>query len=161
MARGLKPLPQSEWRPLDPALEMLRKIPAAVARVLAILLPALLLLGYGVKLWRRLSPVWATGRTAPRVAYRAQLDRLSDLAIRRRFGESREAFAARVGERSPTFQELTQRQVAARFAREPGAAQARTPRELLRAADGELSRAVPYRRRLLGVLKPFSWLTSR
>lgn len=161
MARGQKPLPQSEWRPLEPALELARKLPAMIARVLSVVVPLLLGLGYSVKLWRRLSPAWASGSAAPRVVYRAQLDRLSELRITRRFGESREAFAARVSATSPSFADLTHRHVAARFGREPGAGLGRNLRELMRTAALELARAVPWRRRLLGVLHPFSWLSSR
>jgi hypothetical protein len=129
--------------------------------VLALVVPLLLLLGYSTKLWRRLSPLWARGKAAPRVAYRAQLDRLSELSIRRRFGESREAFAERAAAHNPSFRDLTQSHVAARFARDPALSAANGPRELLRLAARELAGAVPYRRRLLGALNPFSWLASR
>jgi transglutaminase-like putative cysteine protease len=160
MARGQKPLPQSEWRPLEPALELARKLPAALARVLAVLVPLLLGLGYGVKLWRRLSPLWAGAGAAPRVAYRAQLDRLSELAITRRFGESRETFAARVAAHSPSFAGLTSRHVAACFG-PLGVRAAERPRELERAVQRELASSAPWYRRLLGVLHPYSWLASR
>jgi transglutaminase-like putative cysteine protease len=160
MARGERPLPQGEQKLLEPMVAAVRNLPRALARVLAVLLPALLLLGYGVKLWRRFAPVWASPRAAPRVAYRAELDRLSELRLRRRFGESREAFAARVAAQSPSFSALTQRHVAAHFAREQQLE--RGPlRTLALAVRRELARAVPLRRRLLGLLNPFSWLVSR
>jgi len=160
MARGQKPMPQSEWRPLDPAIELARKFTAALGRTLLILLPALLALGYAVKLWRRLSPSWASGAAAPRVAYRAQLDRLSEIALTRRFGESRESFAMRIADTSPSFAGLTRGHVAARFGPERVAAAAEL-RELERAAQRELARSVRWHRRLLGALHPYSWLASR
>jgi hypothetical protein len=94
------------------------------------------------------------------VAYRAELDRLSGLSIRRRFGESRETFAARVGAHSPSFVTLTTEHVGARFSREPRAGRAAL-RPLVAAVRRELARAVPFRRRLLGALNPFSWLAVR
>lgn len=163
LARGQKPMPQSEWRPLDPTIAALRMLPGAILNALLIGLPLLFALGYSVKAWRRLAPAWAGAASAPRAAYRAQLDRLSEVAITRRFGESREAFAARVARQSPSFARLTQGNVAARFGRPPAAGGDARPelRALARAVDEELARAVPYRRRLLGVLHPFSWLASR
>jgi protein-glutamine gamma-glutamyltransferase len=160
MARGQKPLPQSEWRPLDPAIELARKFSAAFGRALLILLPGLLVLGYAIKLWRRWSPAFASGVTAPRVAYRAQLDRLSELSIRRRFGESRESFAARIADKSPSFSQLTRGHVAAHFGPARAAAVVEL-RALARAAQRELAQSVPWHRRLLGALHPYSWLASR
>ena len=46
MARGQKPMPQSEWRPLEPALAMVRKLPGCIARTLLVFVPLLLVLGY-------------------------------------------------------------------------------------------------------------------
>jgi transglutaminase-like putative cysteine protease len=160
MARGEAPLPQGDQRLLEPAIAALRGLPMKIARALAVLIPALLLLGYAVKLWRRLAPRLASDVQAPRVVYRAQLDRLSDVALRRGYGESREAFATRVAQASPSFRALTALHVAARFGREQA-----TDRSALRALDrkvvSELTTHVPPRRRWLGSLRPFSWLASR
>jgi transglutaminase-like putative cysteine protease len=160
MARGQKPLPQSEWRPLDPAIAMAREFGYALGLALSGAVQLLLVLGYAVKLWRRWAPSWARGPSTARVAYRAQLDRLSEVAIRRRFGESRESFAARVSQTSPSFVGLTHGHVAARFGPERPAAPAEL-RELARAAERELARNVPWYRRLLGAMHPYSWLGSR
>jgi hypothetical protein len=160
MARGETPLPQGDQRLLEPTIAALRGLPMKIARALAVLIPALLLLGYAVKLWRRLAPRLASDQQAPRVVYRAQLDRLSDVALRRGYGESREAFATRVAEASPSFGALTALHVASRFGRERAA-----DRGALRALDrkviAELGARVPPRRRWLGTLRPFSWLVSR
>jgi hypothetical protein len=160
MARGERPLPQGEQKLFEPVAAAVRAMPAAILRALLVLVPALLFFGYSVKLWRRLSPAWASPRAAPRVAYRAELDRLSELSLRRRFGESREAFAERVAGHSPSFVALTREHVGARFAREPSIDRAQL-RPLALAVRGELARAATLRRRLLGALNPFSWLTSR
>ena len=160
MARGHKPLPQGEEKVFEPFVAAMHTLRLALTRTLLVLLPALLALGYLVKLWRRLSPLWAGAASAPRVSYRAELDRLSEARISRHFGESREAFAARLAARLPSFRSLTGAHVGARFG-----AQARLDQSGVRALSlavrRELARAVPLRRRLLGALHPFSWLASR
>jgi protein-glutamine gamma-glutamyltransferase len=159
MARGLKPMPQSEERPLQPILHAAARLRDAALRTLgAGLLIALVLLYMG-KLWRRLAPSFAS-RALPRVAYRAELDRLAEVALHRQHGETREAFAARVARLTPSFVRLTDRHLAAVFG---------VPREndlqelrVLRAAVArELSGGVSWWRRWLGVLTPWSWLRSR
>lgn len=160
MARGEKPLPQGEEKMLEPFVELARGLPALLGRTLLILLPSLLLFGYGVKLWRRLAPAWAPLASVVRVAYRADLDRLSELSLRRQTGESQEAFAVRVVAQSPSFGLLTREHVAAYFGRNPRAERPRL-RELSRAVRSELAGAINFRRRLLGALHPFSWLSSR
>jgi transglutaminase-like putative cysteine protease len=159
MARGLDPVPPSEQRPFEPVAAFVRDLPRLIGRTLAVLLPLILLLGYATKLWRRLSPHFARPAQAARLSYRAQLDRFSEVALTRRFGESREAFAARVAAAAPSFTALTRDHVGSRFGRTPA------PREavakLAEAARRELALAVPRGRRLLGLLNPFSWLRSR
>jgi hypothetical protein len=161
MARGGKPLPQGEDRPLEPMLAALRGLPQLIARIVGILVPALLILSYLIKLWRRLAPTFA-GRSAPRVAYRAALDRLSEVALRRQRGETREAFAARLASEAPlpSFSRLTGEHVRACF----GAGAMASPQELRAlswAVGRELGGSVPLFRRFRGVLDPFSWLRSR
>jgi protein-glutamine gamma-glutamyltransferase len=160
MARGATPLPQGDQRLLEPAIATLRGLPRLIARVLAVLLPALLLFGYAVKLWRRAAPRMVSDTAAARVVYRAQLDRLSDVALRREYGESREAFATRVAAASPSFGALTALHVAARFGRDEGA-QPPQLRDLGREVARELASHVSARRRWAGVLHPYSWLGSR
>jgi hypothetical protein len=160
MARGEKPMPQSEEKVLEPYAELARRLPALLGRALAVLVPSLVLLGFGVKSWRRLAPAWAPSGSFARVVYRAELDRLSELSIRRRYGESREAFAARVVAHSPSFESLTGDHVSAYFGRARELERPRL-RALSRAVRRELAAAVGLRRRLLGTLNPFSWLSSR
>ncbi|HMI94851.1 MAG TPA: transglutaminase domain-containing protein, partial [Polyangiales bacterium] len=160
MARGATPLPQGDQRLLEPAIATLRGLPRLIARVLAVLVPLLLLLGYAVKLWRRAAPRLASDSAAARVVYRAQLDRLSDVALRREYGESREAFATRVAATSPSFGALTALHVAARFGRAADAPRAQL-HSLERDVARELASRVPAGRRWAGVLNPYSWLGSR
>jgi hypothetical protein len=114
---------------------------------------------YAVKVWRRTTPRFAAA-ALPRVAYRAELDRLSEVALRRRFGETREAFARRIAAASPSFERLTDRHLAARFADKPTL----DPVELhglRRAVAQEVRQSVPWWKRWLGVLTPWSWIQSR
>lgn len=74
-----------------------------------------LLLLYGIVLWRLYCPMWAATKHRPRVGYRAALDLLSQLGLRRRYGETREQFAVRVKGRFPAFEKITNMHLAARF----------------------------------------------
>ena len=159
MARGLKPLPQSEDRPLEPLILAAQALRKWLARGFVVGGAVLLLLLYVIKLWRRVSPAFA-GRGLPRVIYRADLDRLAELSVRRDFGETREAFARRIAELSPSFVELTERHLAARFARDR-AVDPRQLRSLSRAVARELRAGVSWWRRWLGALLPWSWILSR
>jgi len=157
MARGMKPMPQGEESVLAPLTDRAARALRVLATALSWLVPGLLLLGYGVKLWRRAAPSWSSGKSAPRVVYRAALDRLHDAALGRDFGESREAFARRIEAVSPSFRALTAHHVAARFGHEPSAPREEL-HELATRVRRELSAHVPRGRRLLGSLNPFSWL---
>lgn len=159
LARGLRTVPPGQ--PADECEGGEPRLPVP-PWVLALLLIAAALVGLQlVKLWRRWAPRFASPEAQPRVAYRAALDRLSEVRLRRERGESREAFAARVGDQVPSFVALTRVHVGAAFgSRRSKQEAARLPRAL-DALDAELARSVPPGRRWLGRLKPWSWLTSR
>jgi hypothetical protein len=159
MARGLKPLPQSENRPLEPLIATAQLLRLWVSRGVVFGGALLLLLLYAVKLWRRALPVFARSHL-PRLAYRAELDRLAEVSIRRDFGETREAFARRIGEISPSFALLTEQHLAAKFARSQ-TIDGRQVRTLSRAVAQELRGGVSWWRRFLGALVPWTWLLSR
>ncbi|MCB9794916.1 MAG: transglutaminase family protein [Alphaproteobacteria bacterium] len=112
---------------------------------------------WGVKLWRRLTPAFASTKSAPRLSYRAALDRLSEQGLRRAEGETRERFARRVTPVSSSFRKLTDLHLRAALGA-PGRASA--PKAELRAAEAavslELRQATPTWRWLLGLLNPFS-----
>ncbi len=139
--------PGARWTPADLG-----------ARVRQLLL-GLLALGFALKWWRRLVPWVAPAAARPRLFYRAALDRLSELGERRRFGETREAFALRQTSRAPSFPQLTEVHLRAAFGGGAGVA----PENLLDVARGlrqELS-VTPLWRRLLGGLDPTAWMRSR
>jgi transglutaminase-like putative cysteine protease len=117
-------------------------------------------LGFAVKLWRRLRPRFAGPKTWPRVAYRAELDRLAEVSLRRARGESREAFARRVGQTAPSFAALTAVHVGAAFGSRAMREEASRLRGKVRVGR-ELRASVPWWRRVAGLLFPFSWFLSR
>ena len=157
LARGLEPMPIEPETPLVQQIEsFIDWMRIALSGLLAfVVLSALALLaGKG---WRRLAPRFAGPGDLPRVAYRAELDRLSEVGLRRRRGESREAFATRLAGPLPALTPLTRAHVGAAFGSR------RTPdlgphRSALRT---QLRAAVPLWRRLLGALDPFSWVLTR
>lgn len=163
MARGLDPVPPAEHRPFEPVARLARNLPGHVGRALGVLIPTLLLLGYLIKLWRRFAPRLVGAPSRRRTAYRAQLDRLSEVSLVREFGESHEAFARRLSSRVPSFGELTADHVAASFG-STEAREATDPARVRALSAGvlrELGRLVSLRRRLVGVLNPYSWLRTR
>lgn len=158
LARGASPIPLSATD-LPKLKELARRISLTSATWLFALLTLVLLVLYLVKLWRRLAPTWAPAAALPRVAYRAELDRMGELAVRRARGESREAFAHRVRDRFPSFEPLTRAHLAAAF----GGHEADPLR--LRDEAAKLRRDIrsvfPFWKRFLGLLTPWSWLRSK
>lgn len=133
---------------------------SAVLRGLLWLVAALIGLGWGVKLYRALVPKVASPLKRYRLTYRAALDRLAEIGLRRRFGESRERFAERTAALSPAFDELTREHLRSAL----GSRRVAPPSRLdeLRGAMGrELAGQVPRWRRLVGAARPFTWLRVR
>lgn len=130
-----------------------------------ILLAALAL--YIAKVWRRFVPSIAAARSLPRVGYRAALDMLAEVGLVREFGETREAFAERAAKAAPSFREITEMHVAARFRDPSTPAEKRT--ELVRVVwmpalarlRSELRAATTTSRRVVGALNPASFFASR
>jgi len=122
---------------------------------------------YAIKLWRRIIPGFAKPRHLPRVGYRKALDLLAEVGLRREMGESREAFAARVEARIPSFQRITSLHLSARLgdpARAPeGHPWGQRPvwHEALATLRGELPAVAPMWRRALGLIHPAAWLDAR
>lgn len=163
MARGLKPLPQSEDRPLDPLIQTAQLLRTWLTRGTGAAIVLAIVLLYAIKLWRWAAPYFVTA-SLPRVAYRAELDRLSELTLRREFGETREHFAGRMAALSPSFARLTTLHLAAKFAppdAQGGEFDPQTVRSLARDVARELEGGVSWWRRWLGALWPWSWLLSR
>jgi hypothetical protein len=94
------------------------------------------------------------------VAYRAALDRLSELGLRRVPGETRERFAERLEPRAPSLAPLTREHVGRAF----GAHRLVPPAEMRRLASqavAETVRGAPWWRVALGWIDPLSWLFTR
>lgn len=161
MLRGLRPLPPDGTEPGRPISEIVASIRNLLTIGLVGLAVLAIALGYAIKLWRRIVPRFVGPPTLPRVAYRAALDVLSECGVVREWGESREAFAWRVGDRAPSFLGLTMHHTAAVW----GGRWAERPADEIRAAlvrlSKDMARSVPWWRRALGVLHPWSWWLSR
>jgi transglutaminase-like putative cysteine protease len=126
-----------------------------------------LLLLYVAKIWRRLAPSFAGQIAMPRVAYRAAIDMLTDVGVTRRYGETREAFARRVGRQAPSLGNLTSMHVAAKMGN-PKVPMPQRPEferrrwELgLAGLRGELPHSIKLWRRVLGVIDPTTILRAR
>ncbi len=138
----------------DPEVARLRL--SALARWLLAALLAAIALGHAVRAHRLLSPRFASPGACPRVAYRATLDRLAGVGLRRRAGESREAFARRAQAVAPSLTPLTAAHLrAALGAGAPG--DPKPLRELVARVARELRDAMPLWRRVLAALDPFAW----
>jgi len=121
---------------------------------------ALMCLAASIKCYRRMIPAYASPTARYRVSYRAAMDQLADVGLRRRHGESRESFAGRLSALAPSFDLVTRQHLAWAL----GSRHLSDPERLNDACvqiGRELERAVPRWRRTLGWLNPFSWLGVR
>ena len=123
-------------------------------------LSSLVALLWVVKVWRQLVPSFARAEHLPRLLYRAELDRLSDVGVSRRLGETREAFAARIAPLVPSFSALTAAHLSASFGRSATAAVA-LARQASKRLWNERDRKFSWWRRWLGMAAPWTWLQSR
>ncbi len=134
----------------------------------------LLMLAYLIRLWRATCPAWSDADVQYRVQYRAALDTLSAYGIRRRRGESREAFARRLAPRLPSLQAITdwhlQQVPGYAFAAgsglamqtqqgaEPGViAGVKTEMTLRARLSEELRTSTPGWRRMVAIAHPLAW----
>jgi protein-glutamine gamma-glutamyltransferase len=155
---------KSQPPPTPPPPEERRSLWAmgrAAARALMVLAAALLALAvlacYGVKLWRRWCPSLCAPGRLPLTAYRAALDALSEAGMRRWAGESREAFARRVGTASPAFSNLTACHLRWALGGAGRTIETSPCLPLLEAVRGELASASSRPRRVLRALNPVPW----
>jgi transglutaminase-like putative cysteine protease len=161
MLRGLRPLPPDGSEARRPIAEVVASIRVPLGLGLLGLGLLAIVWGYAVKIWRRIAPALASRRSLPRVCYRAALDVLSERGVVRRYGESREAFALRVGDRAPSLAVLTARHAAAVWGGRLPEGAGEEMRAAVRALRSEMARSVPWWRRALGILHPWSWWLSR
>ncbi|RLB54858.1 MAG: hypothetical protein DRJ42_07960 [Deltaproteobacteria bacterium] len=165
MAREQPADPEQEIRDEEPSEAF--ELPAPLWAIALILAGFVLLVLYSIKLWRRLAPVFSSTKAMPRVASRAYLDRLAEVGLSRGFGETRESFAKRAADLSPTFAEMTRLHVAARLSDPKAPAEGRPHldrsrwKELGSEIRGELSGTVKLWRRLVGIFHPVSFLDAR
>ncbi len=133
---------------------------AALARWLARLLLVLLAVAYVVKLYRAWSPRFVRPRQLYRVAYRAALDRLAEVGLRRRYGESRERFAERSGHLAPSFVDLTSEHLKTSLGSKRSAGGEGLRRMTARVGH-EIKGDLPWWRRLLAWIHPVPWMLAR
>ncbi len=158
LARGASPIPLSATD-LPRIKELVRRVTLTAGSWFLVLLAALLLLLYAGKAWRRLAPTWAGAAAMPRLVYRAELDRIGEVAIHREAGESRESFASRIHDRLPSFAPLTMTHVAAVYG-----GHVSDPRQLRDEAANvrrDIRDRFPFWKRFLGLITPWSWLRSK
>jgi transglutaminase-like putative cysteine protease len=158
LARGASPIPLSATD-LPRIKELARRMTLTAGTWLLALLACVLAFLYLVKAWRRLAPTWAGARVLPRVAYRAELDRIGEVALRREHGESRESFANRIGDVLPSFAPLTTSHVAAAYGGHES-----DPRQLRDEAASvrrDIRNRFPLWKRFFGLIIPWSWLRSK
>jgi hypothetical protein len=158
LARGASPIPLSATD-LPKLKELARRVTLTAGVWLLGIIGGVLLLLYVVKVWRRLAPRFARAPSLPRVVYRAELDRLGEVSVRRAPGESREAFASRLRDRLPAFEGLTSAHIAATFGMhepDPGMLRAEAAR-----VRRDLRFGFPLWKRFLGIITPWSWLRSK
>lgn len=122
---------------------------------------------YALKIWRRVVVLFAGPNAMPRVGYRLALDLLSEAGLAREYGETRERFARRVTDLSPTFARLTALNVAAKMGNPSQDPASREEFKLdawkagLSALRKERAQAVPAWRRILGLLDPIAFYRAR
>lgn len=138
--------------------EALKKAMKGLGWGMLLILAALLALLYSVKLYRKLVPFYCGDRSAPRVSYRAGLDRLEEAGRRRAFGQTREEFAQTLAGVCPSWQELTAVHLDSALGRSSLRAGRAECLKLYLATSREASGAGPWWRRLLGLLDPTSWV---
>jgi len=126
-----------------------------------VLVGLVLVWGYAVKFHRLRIP--GNSKQLHKVGYRAILDRLSALGYRRKRGESRESFAARMAALAPTFDLATQQHLACALGDQSWQQSEQefnwntANKEVLK----QLDRKIPRWKKVLGTLNPYSWLTTR
>lgn len=131
-----------------------------LASFLAALAAAVLATAYAVKATRVVLGRVGSGPAAARRAFVSVLDRLADLGMYRRPGETRERFAARVARVAPAFESLTRLHLRQALGR-PGAVDITATRAAVAAVGADLARTVPAVRRALGWLNPIGWTKTR
>ena len=146
-----------------PAMDF-RKLFDNLRAALPWVLMTLLIACYFWKFWRLWSPQVFDSSKRPQLAYRAALDRLSAVGQIRAYGESREKFALRVRDLSPSVVAITSVHLASALGSKRIQGAKRELETLHVVADSvgrEIRDATPKWRWLIGVMNPVSWIWSR
>ncbi|MEX0619944.1 MAG: transglutaminase domain-containing protein [Pseudohongiellaceae bacterium] len=134
----------------------------AMLNAIYLLMLLTLVSGYAVKYYRLWIPYHTSEAERYRLSYRAVLDKLAAVGIRRRYGESREAFALRVGNMAPSFPKITRGHLSHALGGEHHAGpQALDWASLDRSVADELEQQTPLWKRVLAAVNPYSWLLTR
>lgn len=136
--------------------QVLREQAVAFSKLLLFALAFLLASLYGVKGYRRLLPHLGSPEQRTLASYRAALDSLADLGVRRRYGQGRQDFADGVAEQYPSLRPLTNLHLAQSLGR--AGADPQGSIEHLKGLDQEIRRSHPLWKIVLGWLNPFSWI---
>ncbi len=161
LLRGNRIIPDDGSEPPTPIAEIARNLRTLGVQIGAGLLALLFVLLYGVKNWRFFAPMFATRETAGRLYLRSALDRLAEGGIVREEGESREAFAERLRATVPSLTPLSRWAESSRYGGALPADALSRVRRAFGAFESERARVVPWWRRALGAIDPFSWLRTR
>ncbi len=132
-----------------------------VRNAVPVLLAAVLLAAYLVKMYRLWIPALAGPGSQHRLSYRAALDRLAAVGVRRRFGESREAFARRASATAPALATLTDWHLAHALGQTPPRLENGDWAAMRQRLGGEISGNTAAGKRILALIDPFSWLRVR
>jgi transglutaminase-like putative cysteine protease len=152
------PAPE-EGTPDETALLFWRLLLALL--LLLIVLPLLLLFVlYTVKAWRGFAPRFASARHLHRVCYRAVLDRLAEVGLLRRFGETREQFAERLSATIPELLAITDQHMRGAMCG-PGHLDRTQGLLLQEQVRQRLKHQFSRPSRYLGLLNPISWIFVR
>ncbi|MEM6962937.1 MAG: transglutaminase domain-containing protein, partial [Myxococcota bacterium] len=160
LARGLHPLPVEGMRSFSELKDSAAGFAKTAAMLLGISLGIAALIMVFIKSYRRLIPGIAKDRDQPRLAYRRELDRLSEHGLSRLRGETREGFALRVAAIAPSFRNLTRVHLEATFGR-AGDHLGNGARQSADAVRAEIRAAFPRFRRWFGLIRFWSFLRSR
>lgn len=137
--------------------QLMRDLLVSGARILLTLLGLLLALCYGMKIWRRLEPRFASDADLPKVAYRSALAVLADHGRLREHGQTREAFARQLSDTCPSLRPLTNLHLRDALGRPEGPPSRADLISLYTSCRTEIDAHTPWSRRLASWLHPLGW----
>lgn len=149
--------PDSQFRkPIDWKALWWAWKPTIIGTIISII--AAIFIGLCVRKIRRRVKIYIS--PSPYWLYLSALDRLGENGEIRRYGESREAFAKRLGEEYPSFQEITWIQLESVLGEELSISSEKL-QQLVKHLSSEIREKKPFWRRILGLLNPFSPFLSK